>query len=258
MNKIFCFDIDGTLRDHVNHSVSSSTLQALRCLKQQGYKLIISTGRAYDSLKRTKINELIDWDGFVLNNGQLLLDGDEKIIEEKAFDPSTVIEVIKKADELDYAVTLKKKKRTITKEPDEYVKTTQAYFNNVIGPVERYDGKEDVWAMIIYGPMGYDYAPFLNIEGCNVLPGMSCYADVSIKGVSKAKGCQYFVDLFNKDGYIAFGDSQNDLEMFKYADIAICMGNGDQQAKACADYITDDIHNDGILHALKHYQWIKE
>ncbi|HCJ14105.1 MAG TPA: hydrolase, partial [Erysipelotrichaceae bacterium] len=86
-------------------------------LKEMGYKLIISTGRAYDSLKRTKINELIDWDGFVLNNGQLLLDHNENVIEEKAFDPSTVIEVIKRADELNYAVTLKKEKRTITKEP---------------------------------------------------------------------------------------------------------------------------------------------
>ena len=155
MNKIFCFDIDGTLRDNVNHEVSSSTKLALDTLKEMGYKLIISTGRAYDSLKRTKINELIDWDGFVLNNGQLLLDHNENVIEEKAFDPSTVIEVIKRADELNYAVTLKKEKRTITKEPDEYVKTTQAYSNNVIGPVEKYDGHEDVCAMIIYGPMGY-------------------------------------------------------------------------------------------------------
>jgi Cof subfamily protein (haloacid dehalogenase superfamily) len=258
MNKIFCFDIDGTLRDNVNHEVSSSTKLALDTLKEMGYKLIISTGRAYDSLKRTKINELIDWDGFVLNNGQLLLDHNENVIEEKAFDPSTVIEVIKRADELNYAVTLKKEKRTITKEPDEYVKTTQAYFNNVIGPVEKYDGHEDVWAMIIYGPMGYDYAPFLDIEGCNVLPGMSCYADVSIKGVSKAKGCQYFVDHFQSEGYVAFGDSQNDLEMFKYADISICMGNGDELAKKRADYITDDINNDGILHALQHFNWIKE
>ena len=77
----FCFDIDGTLRDNVNHEVSSSTKLALDTLKEMGYKLIISTGRAYDSLKRTKINELIDWDGFVLNNGQLLLDHNENVLE---------------------------------------------------------------------------------------------------------------------------------------------------------------------------------
>ncbi len=46
---------------------------------------------------------------------------------------------LKKANELNLAVTLKKEHRIITKEPDEYVLETQRYFGNQIGPVEKYN-----------------------------------------------------------------------------------------------------------------------
>ncbi len=50
---MLCFDVDGTLRDNVNHQVSDSTLKSLHILKESGYKLIISSGRGVDSLMKT-------------------------------------------------------------------------------------------------------------------------------------------------------------------------------------------------------------
>ena len=49
---MLCFDVDGTLRDNVNHQVSDSTLKSLHILKESGYKLIISSGRGVDVYKR--------------------------------------------------------------------------------------------------------------------------------------------------------------------------------------------------------------
>ena len=67
-------------------------------------------------------------------------------------------------------MTLKKEHRIITKEPDEYVLETQRYFGNQIGPVEKYNGTDLVDMMIIYGPKGWDYKPFLDLEGILVFP----------------------------------------------------------------------------------------
>lgn len=44
MNKIFFFDIDGTLAIH--HHIPKSNLEALQLLKDKGYLTFICTGRA--------------------------------------------------------------------------------------------------------------------------------------------------------------------------------------------------------------------
>lgn len=257
--KLFCFDVDGTLRDNTpEHNVPLSAIKTLKALQKKGHKLVVSTGRGLDSLKRTQIFDILDWDGFVINNGQLVLDGKENILERNVFDPQAVIETIKVADRLNLPVTLKKDHRIITREPDDYVYTTQQYFGNIIPEVGRYNGKDDVYAMCLYGPLGYDYEPFTHVKGVHVAPGMSTYADATIAGVSKATGNNVFVKKYQTDGYIAFGDSQNDLEMFKGAKLSICMGNGDPITKDQADYVTAALDDDGIMKACLHYGWIRK
>ena len=49
---------------------------------------------------------------------------------------------------------------------------------------------------------------------------------------------------------MAFGDGDNDIEMLKYVQIGVAMGNAGCEVKADADYITDSVDNDGIMKAL--------
>ena len=55
---------------------------------------------------------------------------------------------------------------------------------------------------------------------------------------------------------IAFGDSENDLEMLRFAGIGVALGNAEPEVKAAADYVTDDIDCDGVAKALQHYNLI--
>lgn len=259
MKPMMCFDVDGTIRGTTDeHIVYDSTILALKKLKEAGYPIVVSTGRGRDSFLRTGIQDIADWDGFVFNNGQLITDGKGNVINAHHFKNEDVIRTIAKADELNLAVTLKKEHRIITKEPDEYVLETQRYFGNQLGPVEKYNGTDLVDMMIIYGPKGWDYKPFLDLEGISVLPGLSCFADVAIAGVSKATGIMELGQVLGSDHYVCFGDSQNDIEMMKHASSSICMGNGDAMTKAEADYVTADIDDDGIYKACIHFGYIKE
>lgn len=255
--KLFCFDVDGTLRDNVNHEVCQTTRQTLILLKQQGYRLAISSGRGIDSLKATGLMELIEWDGFVCNNGQVVLNAQHQEIYHASMKKEAIVQTIQKANELGYAVMLKSHPRILTKEPDEYVYESQRFFKNKIPQLGDYHGQE-VDAMVVYGPLHYDYAPFLDIKDINVLPGESTYADITIGGVSKATGIQKLLDLYHLDGYIAFGDSLNDMEMFKHADISIAMGQGNQKLKDIATYVTSAIDEDGIYQACLYYNFIEK
>ena len=67
------------------------------------------------------------------------------------------------------------------------------------------------------------------------------------------------VEILNRYGIakeeaMAFGDSENDLEMLKAAGIGVAMGNGSAESKAIADYVTTDCDEGGILNALKHFK----
>ena len=73
MKPMIFFDVDGTLMDNHDYQVTPSTKKALQKLQENGYKIGIATGRAVNSLKRTGVVDIANWDGFVCNNGQTVL-----------------------------------------------------------------------------------------------------------------------------------------------------------------------------------------
>ena len=82
--------------------------------------------------------------------------------------------------------------------------------------------------------------------------------ELLLKGNSKAAGLQMILQALScpAEKTMAFGDSANDLPMFKAVGTAICMGNGVQEAKEASHYVTETVLEDGIFHALKRDQLI--
>ena len=44
--------------------------------------------------------------------------------------------------------------------------------------------------------------------------------------------------------------------MFEYTKISVAMGNAEDDVKKAADYVTDDIDEDGLYNALKYFEII--
>lgn len=55
---------------------------------------------------------------------------------------------------------------------------------------------------------------------------------------------------------VVFGDDYNDMDMFCKDWFSIAMGNGCQDLKDIANYVTDTNVNDGIKKACEHFKWI--
>lgn len=47
------------------------------------------------------------------------------------------------------------------------------------------------------------------------------------------------------------GDGGNDITMLRHAGVGVAMGNASDEVKAHADYITDDVDNDGVAKLLQ-------
>lgn len=73
---------------------------------------------------------------------------------------------------------------------------------------------------------------------------------------SKSNAIKQLQKLLKCDKLVVFGDGKNDIDMFEYTKISVAMGNAGDDVKEAADYITDDIDEDGIYNALKHFELI--
>ena len=80
------------------------------------------------------------------------------------------------------------------------------------------------------------------------------FAEATAAGVSKATAMETVRAYLGGDWRtIAVGDSDNDLPMLRAADVSVCMGNGNANAKAAATWVTTDLHEDGLLGAFAHF-----
>ena len=61
---------------------------------------------------------------------------------------------------------------------------------------------------------------------------------------------------YEKRDVIAFGDSNNDLPMFQAAGFKVAMGNGSEDLKSQADYVTGALEDGGIRQALEYLNLI--
>ena len=78
-------------------------------------------------------------------------------------------------------------------------------------------------------------------------------------GHSKGSGIDFLVKYFNVDieDTFAFGDSNNDIPMLEHVKNSIVMGNGNPELFEKATFVTKHIDEDGIEHAMKHFNIIE-
>lgn len=111
----------------------------------------------------------------------------------------------------------------------------------------------------------YQFCAFVPPEGegpvreatgdCIITRWTDLFCDVVPAGSSKPAGVKATLAHFglDREGTIAFGDGGNDATMLRYCQIGVAMGNGGDDAKAAADYVTDNVDKDGIAKALRHF-----
>lgn len=257
MIKALFFDIDGTLVSFRTHRIPKSTVQALTCAKDKGVEIYISTGRPYSLINNIhEIGHLID--GYITANGSYCFCGN-KIISCSPISQEDVRSVIRKADEMNFACMIVGEKDLTMYNSNEKV---DRIFKEML---DVSDLGEDVslekvlkqrilqLTPIITEQEEGDLLPFLQ----NVVSSRWCpnFADITAKGVSKAKGLNEIAHWreFDMSQTMAFGDGGNDIAIVKAAGIGVAMGNANDSLKEVADYVASSVDDDGIFNALEYF-----
>jgi len=250
--KMIFFDIDDTLRVKDTGYMPLSVQEAIAKLQAKGIKIGIATGRGmYGIVPEIKA---LKPDYFVTINGQYVTDCDGHVLYSNPIANRDIKNFITWAEiqKIEYGM-LGAADRAVSA----WTPVVDDAMRVVYGKIEAdplFYERQAVYQLWTFSTeqvedtMPTDLLEHLKIirwhkNSCDLLP---------ING-SKAAGIEVILQLLGltKDNIIVFGDGLNDIEMFEYAGFSVAMGNAHKEAKASADFVTKDLVDDGILHAVK-------
>jgi len=260
--KIIFFDIDGTILSHRNHKISDSTRNAIRKAKENGHLVFINTGRTWEEIDHY-IKD-IDFDGYVCGCGTYIHHRGKTLLQITI--PSEIRKMIVQdlrtyhieavlegtySIHFDFASNFP----PLLRIRDKFQKEKQNVLDWSSDELD-FD-KFCVWFRD--SKDSKDYSAFLG-----KYQDMFDYIDrgemyeIVPKGCSKASGIAFLLNhlgIPHENAY-ALGDSSNDLSMLNYVIHSIGMGNSEKEVIKAVKYLTKDVDEGGVEHALRHYSII--
>lgn len=253
--KILFFDIDGTIFDP-KIGVTAKTKEALNLLKQNGHLIFIATGRAKAMVKSEFLN--LGFNGLNAACGTYITYNNELMLNRVLPDyiVAETIEILEKCNITDI-IFEGEKSLFIDKSLNSKV------FSKFDSFFEVRDFKSE---KVIANKLSVRLNNIDELKKAE--PVINKYFDIIGRGNnlvelvpishSKATGIKYIIEHLGIDleNTYAFGDSENDIDMLKYVNHSVAMGNSSSYIKSIAKYQTDTIFNDGVYNGLKRLKLI--
>lgn len=246
MRKLVFLDSDGTFRHGETGEVPGSAVKAIKELQSRDIGVVLCTGRHPIELEKMGLLKY-GFDGFVCVNGQLVIDKHLNDISTSTIEGSDKEELLRHFYAKTDPMILFERNRLFMNFHNELVEELKSDPQLYICDVDQYEGA-DIFMATIIRPRD-ETVVFSHLKVASWHPFAH---DVILPDIGKKYGVDKFIE---KEGIewsdvIAFGDSDNDIQMLKYAGLGIAMGNAEGDITKIAKYVTDRVEEDGIFNAL--------
>ncbi len=273
MSKIVFLDVDGTLTDYEGN-IPASAITAIREARKNGHKVYICTGRSRAEVY-SEIWE-IGLDGMIGGNGSYVESAGEVILHQ-LISPVQSRHIVDWLHERGLEFYLESNNGLFASEHFEtrgnpvmqvYAArkgkdnanafTVREGFPHMIFGGELYRTDLNKVSFILESYQDYldakEEFPDLQVGTWGGAGETALFGDLGVKNVNKAHAIEMLLQHLHADTQdtIAIGDAKIDIPMLSYCNYGIAMGNGGQEIKDMADFITDDVNRDGILNAFRH------
>ncbi len=244
-------DIDGTLISG-SLEIPEGNQKAIAAAREKGHMVFINTGRSWGNIPE-RLFEQFDVDGIVAGSGAMITVGGKTVCQ-ASMNADLIGRLVAYAfahREYWYIFEGLKGVYVVSNE----VRGCADYQKPLCNPEEAVKilaGDEiQVLAMGIKVPDEFKELFRNEIEVFQ----FDTYADCVIKGTNKATGIEKVLELtgIKRENTIAVGDSNNDLDMIKYAGVGVAMANSQQSILDIADYVTLSAKECGVAAAIETY-----
>lgn len=255
MIKAAFFDIDGTLLSHRTNTVPPSARQAIEALRQKGILVFLATGRHISILEELPQLQDLRYDGAITLNGAYCYD-QQGLIYGNPICREDIRILLDFLEINPMPCGFIEARSMYINFHDERVAKVHAAIHSPLpqlGDLQR-GLDRDIYQILMY--LTSDEIPKLPpLPHCKITKWHNDGIDVIPVSGGKAIGIQKVLEHYGirKEETIAFGDGDNDIDMFHAVQIAVAMGNSADKVKAESTYTTDAVDDDGILHALEHF-----
>ena len=273
MSKIVFLDVDGTLIDYETKCPDSAK-EAVALARKNGHKVYICTGCSKAEIAQRDLPEL---DGMIGANGGYVEDAGE-VVMHQSLTVDEVKHIVDWCNERHLGFYLEANSgmyindwfveqapATMTKYAlgkGASVDQAKASAEAFIGGMTRTDDlyRDDVNKVSFILSSYQDHldskVEFAGMEA-NTWGGkgeVALFGDLGPSGITKKHAIEVLLEHLgaSQADTISFGDAKIDLSMFELCAFNVAMGNGGPEIKAAADYITDDVNEDGLYNAFKH------
>ena len=262
MIKMVVTDIDGTIYTPQN-GISDGVKNCIKRLVDNGVRVVIATGRTFASAKY-----MADLAGvkcpIVGYQGGLVCSYDGDILDVKYLNPQIAREIINDFKKRNIHLNVYVEDKLYVEEDNDYIKDYIGDKGIDYFKVDSFD-ELDFTKLNKLLAIRYDCEFIDNLidelrgkyPQIYVVKSFDYFCEIANKEATKGNAVKFLADKFGFkiDEVLAIGDQNNDIEMVKTAGIGVAMGNGTDEIKKAADYITDTVQNDGFVKAINKFVW---
>jgi len=254
--KAIFFDLDGTLISLKTFQMPQSAKEALLRAKANGVKLFVATGRHPILIQANKAVNELPFDAFLAANGQFCFNSRE-VIHRKYIPFADKVALVRQLKIQPYPILFLAEKEIYLSMADKRVDRGNIVLQSGTAPIKdpAVCLEHEIFSLLLYGREEEDALPMSVLPHCKAVRWHPDFSDIIPSDGGKDKGidavlAHYGIGL---DETMAFGDAQNDIAMLRHVGLGVAMGNASDEVKESADYVTDDVDEDGVYNALK--QW---
>jgi hypothetical protein len=255
--RAFAIDLDGTLL--VGEHVPAENIRALKEAHAAGYRIIIATARWVQMAQRVEAEIGIKGPVIACSGAQVFDPVSDQDIFDHRLPEDFVADLYALCDEERCIATVTVQDRVLLKldgEPDPSQVPPEMHW------VRKLTGADDTLPRVaaIQGSAVNkrirdelqdryrDRVHFFNSIGPTGKIVLTLTSARASKGDALRAACEHLG--ITTDEVVAFGDSENDIEMFRAAGTSVAMGQADEHTKAEARYVTGRNDEAGVAQAV--------
>ena len=252
-------DIDGTLITS-NHEVTESTTATAAKLYERGIALSLASSRPPRSI--VPLADALNLRGpFAAFNGALVVRRTGEVLASSVLSPQTIAGVKAIADQFGIGVWLYDELDWWAPWRDAFVdreEHTSGFAPRIEGYAERITREANKLTVVGKPDLVAQAERLVLTELGNQVSASKSkprFLDVTSFGIHKGTVVVRLAELLNiPAGRVAvIGDGPNDVEMFKQAGLSIAMGQGVDEVKAAANYVTTSNDDEGWSRGIEQY-----